>query len=60
MNTDYWTREFVLFCDNQNLGQHFADYREKAFADSGNFKNKLRVVEVDNAGSRSLKMLEWM
>ena len=60
MNIDYWTREFVLFCNNKNLGQHFADYRGKAFAYSGHFKNKLRVAEIDNARGRSLKMLEWM
>ena len=42
------------------MGQHFADYRGKAFACSGYFKNKLRVAEVDNIGGRSLKMLEYM
>ena len=49
-----------FLCDNKNFGQHFADYRGKAFAYSGHFKNKLRVAEVDNAGGWSLKMLEWM
>ena len=37
MNIDCSTREFVLLCDNKNFGQHFADYRRKAFAYSGHF-----------------------
>ena len=60
MNIDYWTQEFVLFCDYYNYGQLFADYRGKAFAYSGHFKNKLQVAEVDNTGGRTLKMFEWM
>ena len=43
-----------------NLGQLFLDYHGKAFAYSSHFENKLGVADVDNAGGKSLKMLEWM
>ena len=49
-----------LFVRHLNLKQHFADYREKAFTYGGHLLNKLRVVKVENAQVRSLKMLEWM
>ena len=59
-NIAWFTREFVLFVIHLNLGQQFSDYREMAFIYSGNSLYKLRVAEVDYAGGRSLKMLEWM
>ena len=60
VHIDCWTREFVFFVIIWILGSTLQIIAEKAFAYSGHFKNKLRVAEVDHAGVRSLKMLEWM
>ena len=56
LTTGHWTLFF--FAIHLNLEPKFADYREKALFYSGHFKKKIRVVEVDNAGCRSLKMLK--
>ena len=60
INSDCWTRQFVICVIPLNLEQHFAYYRGKSLTYSGHFQKKLQVAEVDNAGGRSLKMLEWM
>ena len=60
MNIENWTREFVLFLIIRILGSILQIIAERPSTIVDKFKNKLRVAEVDNAGGRSLKMLEWM
>ena len=37
MDIDYWTLDNVFFVIHFNMGQQFADYREKALIYSGRF-----------------------
>ena len=60
MNIDYWTREFVLFVISRIWGSILQIIAERPSSIVDIFKNKLQVAEVDNAGGRNLKMLEWM
>ena len=64
LNIDFWTREFVFFCDTFEFGAAFCRLsRERLHLSTSATRNlfyTLRVAEVYNAKGRSLKMFKWM